>query len=449
MNSDVYKPKYHVEAKDVISELSNYMLVDGFELVLDTKKSKGSRIHDSLSGKDLLDFFTFFASCPIGMNHPKMTEKSFIEYMGREALNKPSNSDIYTEVMATFVKTFFKNFVPKHFKYSFYVSGGALAVENAMKTAFDWKVRLNFLKGYKEEKGHQIIHFKQAFHGRSGYTMSITNTDPAKIELFPKFNWPRITNPMLKFPITPENLAETIELEKIAIEEIKQAFIKNKDDIAAIIIEPIQAEGGDHHFRHEFLKELRNLADENDALLIFDEVQTGGGLTGTFWAHEQLGVEPDILAFGKKLQICGILVGERIDAIEDHVFKVSSRINSTWGGNYVDMIRATKYLEIIEEEKLVENVNNLAGFFNDKIKELSDNYPEFISNPRGRGFFSAFDMDSHVHRNLFRQNCWDNGLIVLNSGFQSIRFRPPLNLTKDEIIEAFDIMNDVMKNFEK
>lgn len=437
MNNSNYKPKYYVPAAEAMQELSNYMLVDGFEFVLDTQKSKGSRMHDALTGKDYLDFFTFFASAPIGMNHPKMMEQDFINYIGREALNKPSNSDIYTEAMATFVKTFFKTFVPPHFKYSFFVSGGALAVENALKTAFDWKVRKNFAKGYKEERGHQIIHFKQAFHGRSGYTMSLTNTDPAKIDLFPKFNWPRVTNPMLKFPNTPENLEETIKLEKQSIEEIKKAFADNKDDIAAIIIEPIQAEGGDNHFRIEFLQELRRLADENDALLIFDEVQTGGGLTGTFWLHEQLTVQPDILAFGKKLQICGILVGEKIDHIDDHVFKVSSRINSTWGGNYVDMIRSTKYLEIIEEEKLVDNVKNLATYFNDKIKNLADKYSGIISNPRGLGFFSAFDMDSHVHRNNFRQKCWDSGLIVLNSGYQSIRFRPPLNLSKAEIDEGF------------
>lgn len=446
MNNGTYKPKYHVPANNAMQELSKYMLVDGFEFVLDTQKSHGSWIHDALSGKDYLDFFTFFASAPIGMNHPKMLDQDFINYIGREALNKPSNSDIYTEAMATFVSTFFKNFVPKHFKYSFFVSGGALAVENALKAAFDWKVRLNFSKGYKEEKGHQVIHFKDAFHGRSGYTMSLTNTDPAKIDLFPKFNWPRVTNPMLKFPITPENLAETIELEKKSIAEIKQAFVDNKDDIAAIIIEPIQAEGGDHHFRPEFLKQLQELAIDNDALLIFDEVQTGGGLTGTFWLHEQLGVEPDIIAFGKKMQVCGILAGERLDTVEDNVFRLSSRINSTWGGNYVDMVRSTKYLEIIEEEKLVDNVNKLAPTFNKNIQELTEKYPQFISNPRGRGFFSAFEMDSHNRRNQFRQKCWDNGLIVLTSGYQSIRFRPALNLSQSEIDKGFEIMNNVLKS---
>ncbi len=277
--------------------------------------------------------------------------------------------------------------------------------------------------------------------------MSLTNTDPAKVDLFPKFNWPRVTNPMLKFPLTPESLEHTIELEKQSIAEINQAFIDHKDDIAAIIIEPIQAEGGDNHFRTEFLKQLRQIADDNDSLLIFDEVQTGGGLTGTFWAHEQLEVKPDILAFGKKMQICGILVTDRIDDIDDHVFIVSSRINSTWGGNYTDMVRSTKFLEIIEEEQLVQNVKDLSEPFNNNIRMMTENFAGLVSNPRGRGFFSAFDFDTHDHRNEFRQKCWDKNLIVLNCGIKSIRFRPSLNLTLPEIEEGFAIMNEVMKTF--
>jgi L-lysine 6-transaminase len=147
-------------------------------------------------------------------------------------------------------------------------------------------------------------------------------------------------------------LEDLIERENKSIREIKQAFINNPDDIAAIIIEPIQGEGGDNHFRPEFLQRLRDIANEEDALLIFDEVQTGVGLTGTMWAHEQLGVKPDILAFGKKMQVCGILATNRVDEVPDNVFRVSSRINSTWGGSLTDMVRATRYLEIIQEDNI-------------------------------------------------------------------------------------------------
>jgi hypothetical protein len=196
----------------------------------------------------------------------------------------------------------------------------------------DWKVRQNFRKGSKAELGHQILHFREAFHGRTGYTVSMTNTaDPRKHQYFAKFDWPRVSNPHLRFPVDAAELDRVQKAETATLAEIRAAFAARKDDIAAILLEPIQAEGGDHHFRTEFLVALKAIAHEHDALLIFDEVQTGVGLTGRFWAHEGLGVQPDLLAFGKKMQVCGMLGGGRIDDEPDNVFKVSSRINSTWG----------------------------------------------------------------------------------------------------------------------
>jgi len=213
----------------------------------------------------------------------------------------------------------------------------------------------------KGELGSKIIHFKSAFHGRSGYTLSLTNTDPLKTLYFPQFNWPRIMNPVLFFEkgeITASELERIQKEEKLAIEQIHNAIRDNPDDIAALIIETIQGEGGDGHFRAEFLRELRKISDENEFLLIFDEVQSGFGTTGTWWCFEQFNVLPDILVFGKKTQICGICVSSRIDDVEN-VFKISSRINSTWGGSLVDMVRCTRYIEIILEDNLLENAKKV------------------------------------------------------------------------------------------
>ena len=221
----------------------------------------------------------------------------------------------------------------------------------------DWKVQKNFAKGYTKEKGFKVLHFEHAFHGRSGYTLSLTNTLPAKTKWFAKFDWPRVSLPQINFPYSDANHDDLLRREALSIEQIKKAFEVNKDDICAIIIEPIQSEGGDNHVRREFLEQLRVLADENEAMLIYDEVQTGVGLTGKFWCHEHFGenARPDILAFGKKMQVCGILAGKRVDEIENNVFHVSSRINSTWGGSLVDMVRSSKIMEIIEEDNLCDN----------------------------------------------------------------------------------------------
>jgi len=430
----------HISPSKIRSTLSENILVDGYDIVLDLHKSQGGYIYDSIEGKNYLDFFTFFASNPIGMNHPDMMTPDFLDRIARAAVNKPSNSDIYTQEMASFVKTFARIAIPDYLPHLFVVSGGALAVENCLKAAFDWKVRKNFEKGHTEEKGLKVIHFRNAFHGRTGYTLSLTNTDPAKTDYFPKFNWPRVPEPAILFPLTEESIAEVEKREKESIDLIHKAIKDNPDDIAALIIEPIQGEGGDNHFRGEFLQALRTICDENEILLVFDEVQTGIGLTGKMWCHQNFDVKPDIMAFGKKTQVCGILCSKRIDEIEKNVFHVSSRINSTFGGNLVDMVRCEKYLEIIEKENLVENARTKGIYLLAGLTNLQEKFPDIISSVRGRGLFCAFDMSDTDKRNKTIENAKKHGMIVLGCGERAIRFRPRLNVTEDEIDEAMKIL---------
>jgi len=427
----------------IIPTLSRHLLVDGFDIVIDLRRSRGTYIVDARSGKRYLDFFTFVASSPLGLNHPALTAPDFQKKLACVAVNKPSLSDIYTAEQAQFVDTFARIAMPATLPHAFFIEGGALAVENTLKAAFDWKIRKNKAKGYREERGRQVIHFRQAFHGRSGYTLSLTNTDPVKTDLFPKFPWPRVLNPAARFPLTGENLARTIADEETSLGQIRQAFHDNRDDIAAIIIEAIQGEGGDNHFRPEFFRALRETADENDAMLIIDEVQTGVGMTGKMWAHQHF-VEPDMIAFGKKMQVCGFLCGRRIEEIPDHVFRVSSRLNSTWGGNLVDMVRAQKYLEVIEEEHLVENARVQGEHLLGALVRLAEEFPA-VTNARGLGLFAAFDLPDGEIRTNVKNACLAKGLIILPSGERSIRFRPPLNVSPAEIDEGIRIIRGVLK----
>jgi len=431
-----------IAADDVINVLAKHILVDGFDIIVDLDKSEGSYIYDAKDGRKYLDFFTFFATLPVGLNHPKMITSDFKKKLLRAAINKPSNSDFYTIEMAEFVDTFSRVAVPASLPHLFFISGGSLAVENALKTAFDWKVRLNFKKGKKQELGSKVIHFQQAFHGRSGYTLSLTNTaDPRKTQYFPKFDWPRILNPKIVFPLEGENLEKVKQAEQTAINQIKQAIKDNPDDIAAIIIEPIQGEGGDNHFRNEFFHELRTIADENDLLLILDEVQTGLGVTGKMWAYQHFTIEPDIVAFGKKMQVCGIMAGKKIDQVENNVFEESSRINSTWGANLVDMVRSQRYLEIIEEENLVENAARVGEYFQNQLNKVQEKYESLVSNIRGRGLFLAFDLPTAEQRDKFRAEALNQGMLVLPCGEKSIRFRPSLNITNEIVDEAISIVD--------
>ncbi|MDR9417726.1 L-lysine 6-transaminase [Gracilimonas sp.] len=438
------RDKMTITPDQVRSVLSKHMLTDGYEMVLDLEESEGPYLYDSKSGKRYLDFFTFFASNPLGMNHPKLAQdEDFVQKLARVAINKPSNSDIYTKDMAEFMESFDRVGIPDYMPYSFFISGGALAVENAMKVAFDWKVQKNFQKGYREEKGHKILHFEKAFHGRSGYTLSVTNTVPNKVKYFPKFDWPRVISPAMTFPATKENIAETEAQEKLAIAQAERFFEIHKDDIAGILIEPIQGEGGDRHFRLEFHQALRDLADKHEALLIYDEVQTGVGMTGKFWAHEHF-VKPDILAFGKKAQVCGILANKRVDEVKTNCFHVSSRINSTWGGNLVDMVRFGRILDIIEEENLVENAAEVGQYLQTRLNELADQH-EYFTNPRGKGLFCAIDLPDGHSRDAVIKECINNGLIILSCGPNTVRFRPPLTITTEQIDEGLNILEKAYK----
>jgi len=444
-----------INPKNVHSTIDKYMLADGMPPVVDLEKSHGSWLVDSQSGKEYLDLFSMFASMSVGYNHPYILEHK--DTITKAALNKPTNSDIYSTQMAEFVETMGRIAQPSYLPHSFYIEGGGLAVENALKTAFDWKVRKNLEKG-NGQKGSQIIHFKECFHGRTGYTMSLTDSpDPRKTLYFPQFDWPRITNPKISFPLE-ENLDSIIKLEKIAISEMKNAFQNNKHDIAGIIIEPIQGEGGDNHFRPEFFKELKTLSLENDALLIYDEVQTGIGITGKMWAHQSecndtcnacnghcIEREPDIISFGKKTQVCGIFSGKRVDEIENNVFNESSRLNSTWGGNIVDMVRISLYLNIIERENLVEQARASGTYLIDQLSNLQIEFPQLVFNSRGAGLFCAFDLPNENDRNKLTGLIMEEGAIVLGSGVKSIRFRPHLNISISEIDRGIEMIKRALK----
>src|SRR5919198_1313257 len=336
-----------LSAGQVHETLSRHVLVDGFELVLDLDASRGSTLVDARDGTEYLDLFTFFASSALGLNHPGLTSDEARREFATVAANKPSNSDVYSVPMARFVETFARVLGDPALPHMFFIDGGALAVENALKAAFDWKSQRNEARGLDPNLGTKVLHLEHAFHGRTGYTMSLTNTEPGKVARYPKFGWPRIPAPSI-------NGNSDIEaVERAALEAARRAFEANPNDIACFIAEPIQGEGGDNHFRPSFLQGMQALCHEYDALFVLDEVQTGVGLTGTAWAYQQLGLEPDIVAFGKKTQVCGIMAGRRVDEVPDNVFQVSSRINSTWGGNLTDMVRARRILEVIESDDLV------------------------------------------------------------------------------------------------
>lgn len=430
----------HLAPEAVREVLGRNMLTDGFDFVLDLENSAGSELVDQRDGTRYLDMFTFFASSALGMNHPALAkDDAFRAELTEAAINKPSNSDIYSVPMAEFVETFARVLGDPQLPHLFFVEGGGLAVENALKVAFDWKSRRNEAKGKSPELGTKIMHLTGAFHGRTGYTMSLTNTDPNKVARFPKFDWPRIDAPYVS------EAHDVAEAERTALAQARAAFEADGDDIAAFICEPIQGEGGDRHLRPEFLAAMKELCVEFDALLIFDEVQTGCGLTGAAWAYQKLGVQPDVVSFGKKLQVCGIMAGGRVDEVEDNVFEVPSRINSTWGGNLTDMVRSRRILEVIEADKLINNAEERGEELLAQLRELAAKHEGVVSDPRGAGLMCAITLpDGELRDRVIDKLRTDEKIFMLGCGASSIRFRPALTVSAEDITRAVQALDRVL-----
>ena len=431
----------HLDPHEVVPRLQRHVLTDGFQLVIDLERSRGSRFVDAPSGRTLLDFYGFYATLAVGFNHPYFDQPEVREELLVAARTKVANSDVYSQPYAEFVDTFERvaGFPPLD-RY-FFIDGGALAVENCLKAAMDWKVRKNLAAG-RGEIGTRVLHFRQAFHGRTGYTMSLTNTDPNKTDLYAKFDWPRVLNPAIDFSLSePARTAKAVQDETEAERQIMAAIQRHPHEICAIIIEPIQGEGGDNHFRREWFQTLRRICDQHDMLLILDEVQAGMGITGRMWCIQHFDVTPDLLAFAKKAQICGVMAGPRLDEVKDNVFRKPSRINSTWGGSLVDMVRCKHLLRIYESQDLCGNAARMGRRLMTQLEAIAAEEPT-ISAVRGRGLMIAFTLANREVRDRFWKGCFEIGLLTVRCGERSIRLRPALDVTPDVIDEAVRLIRE-------
>ncbi|KEI45597.1 L-lysine 6-transaminase [Saccharopolyspora rectivirgula] len=430
------------EAATAVETLRASVTGDLMDIVVDLTAGDGCRLRDLRDGTEYLDMTMFFSSAPLGHGHPALRDPEFEAALLAASRVKPSNPDFATVEQARFAETFRRVVGDPQLPLLFFIDGGALAVENALKVAFDWKTKMNARAGVPV-RGSRVLHLERAFHGRSGYTLSLTNTDPVKIRDYPMFDWPRIPSPAIE-PGRRWEVDGLLPEETAALDAARAALHRYGREIACFVYEPVQGEGGDRHLRPRFLQAVQELCQEHDVLTVADEVQTGG-LAGCPWAYQELGLQPDLVAFGKRMQVCGIMGGRRVLEIPDNAFREASRISSTWGGNLVDMVRATRILRTIENENLFAHSRRMGALLLAELNSLVADFPELLQHPRARGLMGAISFRRPEHRDqaiaVARER---HRTLFLPSGPDSLRFRPPLTVQATEIGEAVQALRKTL-----
>ncbi|KAI8375259.1 4-aminobutyrate aminotransferase [Choanephora cucurbitarum] len=444
---NVVTPVPGPKSKEILSKLNQYQDTRSAFFVADFSKSKGNYIVDA-DGNTLLDVFAQIASIPIGYNHPaflSLAEKPAFRtaLANRAALGVSPNVDWLDSVEKAFMSV-----APKGMSNVFTAMCGSCANENAFKTAFMYKAAkrrggrdfsLEELNSCMKNEApgspdSSILSFTHAFHGRLFGSLTATASKAIHKVDIPAFDWPKAPFPQLKYPLE-EHEDYNANVEKDALTHVESLIVNAKKPVAAVVVEPIQSEGGDNHASPAFFRKLQEICQRNDVLLIVDEVQTGVGATGTFWAHEawNLPSPPDMVTFSKKFQAAGFFLHPRFRPPQAY------RLYNTWMGDPVRAMQAAAIVQEIKERDLLQNVQQVGHYLRENLKQMESTTP--IKNMRGQGTFIAFDLPDPSQRDTFLTEMRQKGVNIGGCGDRTVRLRPMLTFQRHHA----DILLDTMK----
>lgn len=429
------------KSKVYLDEFSKYVVMEPFPFVVDLKNSKGLWIK-TVDGEDIFDWVGYYGSHLLGHNHPRMFEPEYLDTLIYAANNKMANPDFLTPECVAYYRKLYE-YAPKCIKNPhleiYAVNSGAEANENMLK----YFINLYDEKRKKEGKpvgAKRMIYFDQAFHGRTIYTLNVTNLSQSPVI---NRNFAHmIDNIQVPFPAINNDWseAENMKIIESCLVEIRKQIELTPDEIVGIIVEPNQGAGGHRATYPYFFQELSKLAHEFDISLGFDEVQTAGGQTGTFFMSDSFNLPypPMGIASGKRL-------GNGV-VFMHHPMKDLGILDSTWGGNLTDMVRFCQEMKIVEEEKLFEQIPEKGKYLVDGLKKLQDKYAGKIYNIRGSGIYQGFsfknpeDLDKLLDYALKEEK-----MILLEASTDSIRFRTPLDVTIEDIDLMFEKLDRCLK----
>eukprot|EP00117_Sycon_ciliatum_P002751 scpid51550/ scgid7845/ 4-aminobutyrate aminotransferase, mitochondrial; (S)-3-amino-2-methylpropionate transaminase; GABA aminotransferase; Gamma-amino-N-butyrate transaminase; L-AIBAT len=438
------------------AELREIMDASNIPFFVDLEKCSGNYIVDS-DGNRFLDLFCQISSVPIGYNHPELLAVAQSQSVALNLANRTALGRHPPTGYAKDVKESLLSVAPKGLTEVMPMMCGSCSNENAYKCAFMWYQIKNGIsdKGFTAEQeascminmppgspNLSILSFEGCFHGRTLGTLSSTRSKALhKIDM-PAFQWPVAPFPQLKYPLdkhAQENRQEEQRCLK-AVRSIIAEWNAKGHNVAGVIVEPIQGEGGDNHASPEFFRDLQKITKEFGAAFIVDEVQTGVATTGSMWAHEQWNLPnpPDIMSFAKKMQIGGFYYRSEFRPNQ------SNRVFNTWYGDVARMAIAGETVKVIQRDNLVAQAQITGKALLTGLEELQNTFPSLLSNARGAGTFCAIDCASANVQSKLISNLWQLGVHTGGCGEHSIRFRPTLLLTPEHISIAMPLFHQAL-----
>ncbi|KAJ1856210.1 hypothetical protein GGH12_002689 [Coemansia sp. RSA 1822] len=408
----------------------------------DYTKSVGNYIADA-DGNMLLDMYCQIASIPVGYNNPRLLQMAQSPEMATMLANRPALGVFPSTEWSSTLEKAFMRVAPTGLDMVFTTAHGSDANELAFKAAFMHHARKR--RGVRawsdneltsvmdnQEPGAPdaaIVSFSHGFHGRTFGALSATRSKAIHKLDIPAFkSWPRVPFPQLQYPLDKFSAENAVE-EKRCVDELERVLRTHPVPIAAIIVEPVQSEGGDRHASPEFFRAIRSITRELDVLMIVDEVQTGCGATGTFWAHEQWGLAeaPDMVTFSKKMQAAGFFHTRQL--VPDQAY----RNFNTWLGDPPRALLAQAIVDEVLEKNLVGQTRLVGEYLKSHLLPLAIRYHRLVTSVRGNGTFLAFDCPTPELRAEFIELMRQEGVNMGGSGDRAVRFRPMLTLTKTHV----------------
>lgn len=444
------------ESKKAIAKLDKIFETRSLNMMTNYQNSYGNYIAD-LDGNVLLDVYAQIASIPVGYSNPALMQAAMSPEMISALINRPAMGNFPQHDWAEILETGMLRVAPKGCNQVFTALAGSDANELAYKAAFMWRRRqerggpdVDFtqeeISSAMNNQGPgspnmSILSFKTAFHGRLFGSLSTTRSKPIHKLDIPAFDWPQASFPALKYPLE-EHAEENAREEQRCLEEVENLITTFHSPPAAVIIEPVQSEGGDNHASPAFFRGLRALTRKHNVLLIVDEVQTGVGATGKFWAHEHWGLEdpPDMVTFSKKAQTAGYYFGNP----ELRPNKPYRQFN-TWMGDPARALLFRAIIQEVERLNLVQNTAETGDYLFKGLQDLSKKYPSEIQNLRGKGQGTFIAWDS-PRRDEVLKKAKGVGINIGGSGERAVRLRPMLIFQKRHADILLDGMEKIIKS---